>query len=167
MQSNKLVGLSRLHERVLRHLPLLNLGLGCNRLDLSEAIEMPSPNALAPAKTAVEVIKGDRAPFAVVAVATVAAAGPEESARWTKRERNILALGGGAPRTPLRAYTHTTVQYRVQRRAASSASRIAHPSRKQPSPRVPRTQPHVRNRPLQAPPRVRVRGADPRETRGP
>ena len=42
VQSNKLIGLSRLHERVLRHLPLLNLGLGCNKLDLSEAIEMPS-----------------------------------------------------------------------------------------------------------------------------
>ena len=41
LQSNQLVGLSRLHERVLRHLPLLNLGLGCNRLDLSEAVEMP------------------------------------------------------------------------------------------------------------------------------
>jgi hypothetical protein len=40
LQSNRLTRLASLRERVLRHLPLQNLGLGNNRFDLSEAFEL-------------------------------------------------------------------------------------------------------------------------------
>ena len=41
VQANELTNLAELRERVLRHLPLLNLGLGANQFDLSEAFEWP------------------------------------------------------------------------------------------------------------------------------
>eukprot|EP01046_Picozoa_sp_COSAG06_P015786 COSAG06_NODE_1023_length_11042_cov_2.398337_1_plen_2013_part_00 len=41
LQNNRLCGLTALRERVLRHLPLLNLGLGANCFDLAEAFEQP------------------------------------------------------------------------------------------------------------------------------
>lgn len=41
VQSNHLRGLSALQERIFRHLPLTNLGLGCNELNLSETVDMP------------------------------------------------------------------------------------------------------------------------------
>ena len=41
VQANELTNLAELRERVLRHLPLLNLGLGANQFDLKEAFEWP------------------------------------------------------------------------------------------------------------------------------
>ena len=41
LQANELCDLCSLRDRVLRHLPLLNLALGANRFDLAEAFELP------------------------------------------------------------------------------------------------------------------------------
>ena len=42
LQSNRLVGsIGALHAKVLKHLPLLNIGLGANLLELSTAFELP------------------------------------------------------------------------------------------------------------------------------